>query len=88
MLILTVQSSRDYVLRMIRAGARGYVLKDAAPDDLPTDRLLALFQAHQMLGEAGVVLPAWAEGAAVERRLQRAIFTERPARSPASWPSK
>lgn len=33
-LILTVQSSRDYVLRMIRAGARGYVLKDAAPDDL------------------------------------------------------
>lgn len=33
-LILTVQSSRDYVLRMIRAGARGYVLKDAPPEDL------------------------------------------------------
>lgn len=33
-LILSVHSHRDYVLRIIRAGARGYVLKDAPPDDL------------------------------------------------------
>src|SRR5580765_665758 len=33
-LILSVNSSRDSVLRMIRAGARGYVLKDAPPEDL------------------------------------------------------
>ena len=33
-LILSTHSQRDYVLRIIRAGARGYVLKDAAPDDL------------------------------------------------------
>jgi len=33
-LILTVQNSRESVLRMIRAGARGYILKDAPPDEL------------------------------------------------------
>ncbi|TAL03544.1 MAG: response regulator transcription factor [Verrucomicrobia bacterium] len=33
-LILSVNSSRDSVLRMIRAGARGYILKDAPPEDL------------------------------------------------------
>jgi two-component system nitrate/nitrite response regulator NarL len=33
-LILSTHSQRDYVLRIIRAGARGYVLKDAPPDDL------------------------------------------------------
>jgi two-component system nitrate/nitrite response regulator NarL len=33
-LILSVNSSRDSVLRMIRAGARGYVLKDTPPEDL------------------------------------------------------
>ncbi len=33
-LILSMYSNRDYVLRIIRAGAGGYVLKDAPPDDL------------------------------------------------------
>ncbi len=33
-LILSMHSTRDYVLRIIRAGARGYVLKDAPPEDL------------------------------------------------------
>lgn len=33
-LILSMQSSRDTVLRIIKAGARGYVLKDAPPDEL------------------------------------------------------
>ncbi|HNQ72633.1 MAG TPA: response regulator transcription factor [Verrucomicrobiota bacterium] len=33
-LILSMQSSREPVLRLIRAGARGYVLKDAPPDEL------------------------------------------------------
>ena len=33
-LILSMQSSRDTVLRIIKAGARGYVLKDASTDDL------------------------------------------------------
>ena len=33
-LILSSHSQRDYVLRIIRAGARGYVLKDTPADDL------------------------------------------------------
>lgn len=33
-LILSMQSSRDTVLRIIKAGARGYVLKDASTDEL------------------------------------------------------
>lgn len=33
-LILSIQGTRDAVLRIIKAGARGYVLKDAPPDDL------------------------------------------------------
>ncbi len=33
-LVLSSHGQRDYVLRIIRAGARGYVLKDTPPDDL------------------------------------------------------
>ncbi|HMP83263.1 MAG TPA: response regulator transcription factor [Verrucomicrobiota bacterium] len=33
-LVLSTHSQRDYVLRIIRAGARGYVLKDTPPDEL------------------------------------------------------
>ena len=33
-LILSMYSNREYVLRIIKAGARGYVLKDAPPDEL------------------------------------------------------
>jgi len=33
-LILSTHSQRDYVLRIIRVGARGYVLKDTPPDEL------------------------------------------------------
>jgi DNA-binding NarL/FixJ family response regulator len=33
-LVLSIQSNRAYVLRIIKAGARGYVLKDTPPDDL------------------------------------------------------
>ncbi len=33
-LILSMQSAREPVLRLIRAGARGYVLKDAPPEEL------------------------------------------------------
>ena len=33
-LILSMQSNRDGVLRIIKAGARGYVLKDAPTDEL------------------------------------------------------
>ena len=33
-LILSMQSNRDTVLRIIKAGARGYVLKDAPTDEL------------------------------------------------------
>lgn len=33
-LILSMQSNRESVLRIIKAGARGYVLKDAPTDDL------------------------------------------------------
>ena len=33
-LVLSMHSSRDYVLRIIKAGARGYVLKDAPTDEL------------------------------------------------------
>jgi len=32
--ILSTHSNREYVLRIVRAGARGYVLKDTPPDDL------------------------------------------------------
>jgi len=32
--ILSMHSNREYVLRIIKAGARGYVLKDAPPDEL------------------------------------------------------
>jgi len=45
-LILSMQSNREAVLRIIKAGARGYVLKDA-----PTDELMrAIESVHQ--GEA------------------------------------
>lgn len=33
-LALTVHNNREYVVRMVRAGARGYVLKDASPQEL------------------------------------------------------
>jgi two-component system, NarL family, nitrate/nitrite response regulator NarL len=33
-LILSMYSNREYVLRIIKAGARGYVLKDTPPDEL------------------------------------------------------
>ncbi|HWX21454.1 MAG TPA: response regulator transcription factor [Candidatus Binatia bacterium] len=33
-LILSMHSHSEYVLRIIQAGARGYVLKEASPDDL------------------------------------------------------
>jgi two-component system nitrate/nitrite response regulator NarL len=33
-LILSMQTNRNTVLRIIKAGARGYVLKDAPPDEL------------------------------------------------------
>jgi two-component system nitrate/nitrite response regulator NarL len=33
-LILSMYSHREYVLRIIKAGARGYVLKDAPPDEV------------------------------------------------------
>ena len=33
-LILSMHSNTDYVLRIIQSGARGYVLKDAAPEEL------------------------------------------------------
>lgn len=33
-IILSMQGTRDYVLRIIKAGARGYMLKDAPPDEL------------------------------------------------------
>jgi two-component system nitrate/nitrite response regulator NarL len=33
-LVLTVHNNREYVLQMVRAGARGYVLKDASPQEL------------------------------------------------------
>jgi two-component system nitrate/nitrite response regulator NarL len=33
-IILSMQGTRDSVLRIIKAGARGYVLKDAPPDEL------------------------------------------------------
>ena len=45
-LILSMQGARDSVLRIIKAGARGYVLKDA-----PTDELLRAIEAVQA-GEA------------------------------------
>lgn len=33
-LILSMHSNTDYVLRIIQSGARGYVLKEASPDEL------------------------------------------------------
>lgn len=33
-LVLSVHDTRDYVMRIVKAGARGYVLKDAPPDEL------------------------------------------------------
>ncbi len=33
-LILTMHSNQDYVLRMIQCGAAGYMLKDSTPEDL------------------------------------------------------
>jgi two-component system, NarL family, nitrate/nitrite response regulator NarL len=33
-LVLSMHSNREYVLRIVKAGARGYVLKDAPPDEL------------------------------------------------------
>ena len=57
-LILSMQSNRDTVLRIIKAGARGYVLKDA-----PTDELARAIEDH---GHKDVTLvkdlkavPAW-----------------------------
>lgn len=33
-LVLSMHSNREYVLRIVKAGARGYVLKDTPPDEL------------------------------------------------------
>jgi two-component system nitrate/nitrite response regulator NarL len=33
-LVLTIHDSREYVLEILRSGARGYVLKDASPNEL------------------------------------------------------
>src|SRR5256886_11436599 len=33
-LILTMHSNTDYVLRIIQSGARGYILKEASPEEL------------------------------------------------------
>jgi DNA-binding NarL/FixJ family response regulator len=33
-LVLTVHNNREYVSQIVRSGARGYVLKDASPEDL------------------------------------------------------
>lgn len=33
-LVLSVHDTRDYVMRIVKAGARGYVLKDTPPDEL------------------------------------------------------
>jgi two-component system, NarL family, nitrate/nitrite response regulator NarL len=33
-LVVTVHDTRQYVLEILRAGAQGYVLKDASPDEL------------------------------------------------------
>jgi two-component system nitrate/nitrite response regulator NarL len=33
-LVLSMHSNREYVLRIVKAGARGYILKDAPPDEL------------------------------------------------------
>jgi two-component system, NarL family, nitrate/nitrite response regulator NarL len=33
-LVVTVHNNREYVVQMVRAGARGYVLKDAPPQQL------------------------------------------------------
>ena len=35
-LILTMHEDRNYIVEAVRAGARGYVLKDASPEDLIT----------------------------------------------------
>ena len=45
-LVLSVHDTRDYVMRIVKAGARGYVLKDAPPDEL----VLAIETVHA--GEA------------------------------------
>ena len=33
-LILSMHSNTDYVLRIIQSGARGYILKEASPEEL------------------------------------------------------
>ncbi|MEO8429306.1 MAG: response regulator transcription factor [Verrucomicrobiota bacterium] len=42
---LTVHQSREYVLKILRSGARAYVLKDASPDEI-AEAIEATFRGH------------------------------------------
>lgn len=45
---LTVHDTREYVLKMLQAGARGYVLKDAEPEEI-VRAILAVHSGHGFL---------------------------------------
>lgn len=62
-LVVTVHDSKQYVLEILRAGARGYVLKDTSPDEL-ANAIVAVFKGDAFFSPAvsRVVLTAAVTG--------------------------
>ncbi|MDJ0313614.1 response regulator transcription factor [Arthrobacter sp. H35-D1] len=74
-LVLTVNSDSTYVRRALRAGARGYLLKDAQPDDI----IRAILSVHygQFVSDAGVAGPVLDSTAEPQTRQAFPTLTQR-----------
>ena len=81
MVVLTVHDDDDMVLRAVRGGAQGYVLKSASRDELLTAvrRVAAGGQSFD-----DVVVRAFMHG---EQRADEATVAPRACRSCSSWPA-
>lgn len=74
-LVLTTFQADDYVLRALRLGARGFLLKDADPADI-VDSIKAVHRGDHVLAPAvtaTVIDAATGSGRVVDERLQRSV---------------
>ena len=74
-LVLTVNSDSTYVRRALRAGARGYLLKDAQPDD--SIRAILAVDYGQFVFDAGVAGPVLDSTAEPQTRQAFPTLTQR-----------